>query len=82
MPENDVDTSWLFWNYADERQGKNNEGMSRRVYKRRVARGKGKGELNGKVKKLRVLVDYELPEGEERLEWDTDEVRLMAGEIE
>lgn len=30
----------------------------------------------------RVLVDYELPEGEDRLEWDTDRVRRAFGEIE
>lgn len=30
----------------------------------------------------RVLVDYELPGGEERLKWDTDLVRRMFGEIE
>jgi hypothetical protein len=30
----------------------------------------------------RVLVDYELPAGEERLEWDTDLVRRTFGEIE
>lgn len=30
----------------------------------------------------RVLVGYELPEGEERLEWDTDLVRRIFGEIE
>jgi hypothetical protein len=30
----------------------------------------------------RVLVDYELPAGEERLEWDTDLVRKTFGEIE
>jgi hypothetical protein len=30
----------------------------------------------------RVLVDYELPAGEERLEWDTDLVRRTFGEID
>jgi hypothetical protein len=30
----------------------------------------------------RVLADYELPAGEERLEWDTDLVRRTFGEIE
>ncbi|KAI2484140.1 hypothetical protein Ptr902_03080 [Pyrenophora tritici-repentis] len=32
-------------------------------------------------KEVRVLVDYELPSGADRLDWDTDEVRRMAGEI-
>ncbi|KAH8627831.1 hypothetical protein IG631_17599 [Alternaria alternata] len=31
---------------------------------------------------VRILVDYVLPTGAERLDWDTDEVRRMAGEIE
>lgn len=33
-------------------------------------------------KKVKVLVDYELPEGDDRLEWDTDAVRRIFGEIE
>jgi hypothetical protein len=35
-----------------------------------------------KGRKPRVLVDYDLPSGDERLDWDTDEVRLVFGEIE
>ncbi|CAN9451720.1 unnamed protein product [Alternaria sp. RS040] len=31
---------------------------------------------------VRILVDYVLPTDAERLDWDTDEVRRMAGEIE
>ncbi|RYN16413.1 hypothetical protein AA0112_g12512 [Alternaria arborescens] len=31
---------------------------------------------------VRILVEYLLPTGAERLDWDTDEVRRMAGEIE
>jgi len=35
-----------------------------------------------KVKKtMQVLVDYELPYDDERLDWDTDEVRRMAEEV-
>jgi hypothetical protein len=30
---------------------------------------------------MRILVDYDLPTGAERLDWDTDEVRRMVGEI-
>ncbi|KAI4712646.1 hypothetical protein J4E89_002914 [Alternaria sp. Ai002NY15] len=30
---------------------------------------------------VRTLVDYDLPAGSERLDWDTDEVRRMVGEI-
>jgi hypothetical protein len=30
---------------------------------------------------VRILVDYDLPTGAERLDWDTDEVRRMVGEI-
>jgi hypothetical protein len=30
---------------------------------------------------VRMLVDYDLPTGDERLQWDTDEVRRMVGEI-
>ena len=30
---------------------------------------------------VRTLVDYDLPTGAERLDWDTDEVRRMVGEI-
>lgn len=30
---------------------------------------------------VRILVDYELPCGSERLDWDTDQVRRMVGEI-
>jgi hypothetical protein len=30
---------------------------------------------------MRMLVDYDLPTGDERLQWDTDEVRRMVGEI-
>ncbi|KAF1851720.1 uncharacterized protein K460DRAFT_351619 [Cucurbitaria berberidis CBS 394.84] len=33
------------------------------------------------ARKTSVLVDYELPEGEARLEWDTDLVRRLFGEI-
>ncbi|EMD69164.1 hypothetical protein COCSADRAFT_31925 [Bipolaris sorokiniana ND90Pr] len=34
----------------------------------------------GKVKEtMQVLVDYELPYDDERLDWDTDEVRRMVG---
>jgi hypothetical protein len=31
--------------------------------------------------KSRVMVDYELPEGDDRLDWDTDLVRRLYGEI-
>ncbi|KAF1832134.1 hypothetical protein BDW02DRAFT_600224 [Decorospora gaudefroyi] len=34
-----------------------------------------------RLRKPKVLVDYDLPSGEERLDWDTDEVRRMVGEI-
>jgi hypothetical protein len=34
------------------------------------------------INKSRVLVDYELPMGEERLDWDTDRIRRLFGEIE
>jgi len=30
---------------------------------------------------VRILVDYDLPVGVDRLSWDTDEVRRMIGEI-
>jgi hypothetical protein len=30
---------------------------------------------------VRILVDYDLPSGAERLDWDTDEVRRMVDEI-
>ena len=40
---------------------------------------KEKAKVNTPV---RILVDYVLPTGAERLDWDTDEVRRMAGEIE
>jgi hypothetical protein len=30
---------------------------------------------------VKILVDYDLPTGAERLDWDTDEVRRMVGEI-
>ena len=30
---------------------------------------------------VQILVDYDLPTGAERLDWDTDEVRRMVGEI-
>jgi len=33
------------------------------------------------IRPVRVLVDYSLPAGSERLDWDTDEVRRMVGEI-
>jgi hypothetical protein len=32
--------------------------------------------------KTRIVVDYELPEGDVRLDWDTDRVRRLFGEIE
>ena len=28
-----------------------------------------------------ILVEYDLPTGAQRLDWDTDEVRRMVGEI-
>ena len=34
-----------------------------------------------KAKSSKVLVDYELPEGDSRLDWDTDYVRRLFGEI-
>ncbi|KAI4933870.1 uncharacterized protein J4E92_003539 [Alternaria infectoria] len=33
------------------------------------------------IRPVRILVDYSLPAGSERLDWDTDEVRRMVGEI-
>jgi hypothetical protein len=45
--------------------------------------GAGSTELLEAVNgEQRVLVEYELPAGEERLDWDTDLVRRMVGEIE
>ncbi|KAI4657890.1 uncharacterized protein J4E78_006279 [Alternaria triticimaculans] len=33
------------------------------------------------IRPVQILVDYSLPTGSERLDWDTDEVRRMVGEI-
>ncbi|KAI4926618.1 hypothetical protein J4E85_006912 [Alternaria conjuncta] len=33
------------------------------------------------IRPVQILVDYSLPTGPERLDWDTDEVRRMVGEI-
>ncbi|KAH6870708.1 hypothetical protein BKA58DRAFT_182025 [Alternaria rosae] len=40
-----------------------------------------KKETSKKIEPVRILVDYGLPADSERLDWDTDEVRRMIGEI-
>jgi hypothetical protein len=64
--------------YGDEVEGKQEviikQSMSSRVSRRDVSMRQ--------KEQPRVLVDYELPEGEGRLEWDTDLVRKTFGEIE
>ncbi|KAH3961313.1 hypothetical protein HBH69_192750 [Parastagonospora nodorum] len=64
--------------YGDEVEGKQEvdikKSKSSRVSRRDLSMRK--------KEQPRVLVDYELPEGEERLEWDTDLVRRIFGEIE
>ncbi|XP_014559548.1 hypothetical protein COCVIDRAFT_35326 [Bipolaris victoriae FI3] len=46
----------------------------RKEEKKRMEEGKEKNTMQ-------VLVDYELPDDDDRLDWDTDEVRRMAGEV-
>lgn len=41
-----------------------------------------KDEIQTVVEKPRVLVDYELPEGDDRMDWDGDFLRRAFGEIE
>ncbi|KAG9185294.1 hypothetical protein G6011_07838 [Alternaria panax] len=45
---------------------------------RKEQKAKAKAKTNTPV---RILVDYDLPTGAERLDWDTDEVRRRVGEI-
>jgi hypothetical protein len=42
---------------------------------------RGTGPKTRGNRKRRVLVDYELPTGDARLDWDTDRVRRLFGEI-
>jgi hypothetical protein len=47
-----------------------------------IGGGTGMGPKAQGNKKRRILVDYELPRGGGRLDWDTDLVRRLFGEIE
>jgi hypothetical protein len=47
-----------------------------------VGDGAGTGPKTQGKRKRRVLVDYEFPVGDARLDWDTDRVRRIFGEIE
>lgn len=49
--------------------------------KRALKRSRMKKETLKKIEPVRILVDYGLPADSERLDWDTDEVRRMIGEI-
>lgn len=57
-----------------EKETKRNEGKKRQQVKKQRIKKVAK-------KATQVPVDYSLPSGNERLDWDTDEVRKMAGEI-
>lgn len=54
--------------------------LSRKEAKKKKEKKKQRNKKATK-KATQVLVDYILPSGNERLDWDTDEVRKMAGEI-
>lgn len=63
-----------------------NEQMSgkkkKKKRKKRKSQLKREAEAKQGERAVKILVDYDLPTGDERLNWDTDKVRRMAREIE
>ncbi|CAE7024230.1 hypothetical protein PTT_05275 [Pyrenophora teres f. teres 0-1] len=55
--------------------------MKKKSQKKKSQKKKKKANKLMREKEVRVLIDYELPSGSDRLSWDTDEVRRMVGEI-
>jgi hypothetical protein len=87
---NDKLKEMLAYNHAALEERDNRKRLKRRAKRRqaRIKRVRAFQEMEY-IERLRaaggrphVLVDYELPAGEERLEWDTDLVRRTFGEIE
>lgn len=54
---------------------------SEREAKKKKGQRKKKRNKKAAKKATQILVDYDLPSGNRRMSWDTDEVRKMAGEI-
>ncbi|KAE8853593.1 hypothetical protein HRS9122_00585 [Pyrenophora teres f. teres] len=55
--------------------------QKKKSQKKKSQKKKKKANKLMREKEVRVLIDYELPSGSDRLSWDTDEVRRMVGEI-
>jgi hypothetical protein len=59
-----------------EHEGKKKQHRKKKKKKKKKERGE-----EGVKKTVQILVDYDLPSDKRRLDWDTDEVRRMVGEI-
>lgn len=67
---------------SNKRPRRRSYGQKRSTKRIRLQRKAPMEEDEPAQKELRVLVDYELPEGKDRADWDTDFVRRAFGEIE
>ncbi|KAF2036362.1 hypothetical protein EK21DRAFT_106465 [Setomelanomma holmii] len=79
LKEDEKTRTWTKWSPAK---------TARLREKKEKRRGHLKGERNPEFparkarSKVRIVVDYDLPQGKDRLPWDTDHVRWVFGEIE